>query len=99
MVNLASVEEEKGDDIIAVEGGLFSKRRKVGEGRGGARPVPSSPVPESSAIELPGCTGKGGEREVVVACRRGSVLGTAFHPELTEDIRWHRYFVGMCKGK
>ena len=24
-----------------------------------------------------------------------SLLGTSFHPELTEDTRWHEYFLGM----
>ncbi|XP_076450673.1 pyridoxal 5'-phosphate synthase subunit PdxT-like [Babylonia areolata] len=32
---------------------------------------------------------------VVVAFRQGRVLSTAFHPELTEDLRWHRYFLQM----
>ena len=31
------------------------------------------------------------ECEVVVAVQQGNILGTAFHPELTEDTRWHRY--------
>jgi pyridoxal 5'-phosphate synthase pdxT subunit len=29
----------------------------------------------------------------IVAVRQGSLLATAFHPELTGDIRMHRYFV------
>ena len=24
-------------------------------------------------------------------------MGTAFHPELTADTRWHAYFVRMCE--
>eukprot|EP01052_Picozoa_sp_SAG31_P035908 SAG31_NODE_4398_length_3239_cov_6.414380_3_plen_81_part_00 len=32
---------------------------------------------------------------VVVACRQGHLLGCAFHPELTQDLRWHSYFVQM----
>jgi hypothetical protein len=27
-----------------------------------------------------------------VAVRRGSMLATSFHPELTGDLRFHRYF-------
>ncbi|MBI1885543.1 MAG: pyridoxal 5'-phosphate synthase glutaminase subunit PdxT [Chloroflexi bacterium] len=30
-----------------------------------------------------------------VAVRQGNVLATAFHPELTEDTRFHRYFLGI----
>lgn len=29
-----------------------------------------------------------GEKEVAVAVRCKSILATAFHPELTEDVRW-----------
>lgn len=31
----------------------------------------------------------------VVAVRQGRRLGTSFHPELTDDIRLHRYFLDM----
>ncbi|MDY7077272.1 MAG: hypothetical protein SXV54_10145 [Chloroflexota bacterium] len=31
----------------------------------------------------------------VVAARQGNFLTTAFHPELTEDDRFHRYFVSL----
>ncbi len=34
----------------------------------------------------------GGE---VVAVRQGRRLGTAFHPELGEDLRFHRYFLSL----
>ena len=40
--------------------------------------------------------GKNGE-QVAVAVRQGSILATAFHPELTHDLRWHRYFVDMIQ--
>jgi 5'-phosphate synthase pdxT subunit len=30
-----------------------------------------------------------------VLCRQGSALVASFHPELTDDRRLHRYFVGM----
>ena len=32
----------------------------------------------------------------VVAVRKGRILGTAFHPELTEDTRLHELFVRLC---
>ncbi len=35
----------------------------------------------------------------VVAARQGTLLATAFHPELTEDGRVHRYFLEMIDGK
>jgi 5'-phosphate synthase pdxT subunit len=33
-----------------------------------------------------------------VAVRQGHVLGTTFHPELTDDLRFQRYFLGMVAG-
>ncbi|URE21376.1 pyridoxal biosynthesis protein [Musa troglodytarum] len=34
---------------------------------------------------------------VIVAVRQGNLLGTAFHPELTSDLRWHSFFLKMKK--
>jgi 5'-phosphate synthase pdxT subunit len=31
----------------------------------------------------------------IVAARQGNLLVTAFHPELSSDTRFHRYFLGM----
>jgi 5'-phosphate synthase pdxT subunit len=33
----------------------------------------------------------------IVAVRQGNVLATAFHPELTGDLRVHRYFVDLVR--
>lgn len=38
-----------------------------------------------------------GRGDVVVAVRSGPLLATAFHPELTTDIRWHQMFVDMVR--
>jgi len=32
-----------------------------------------------------------------VAVRQGTVLATTFHPEITEDTRFHRYFLGIVE--
>ncbi|RMG72902.1 MAG: pyridoxal 5'-phosphate synthase glutaminase subunit PdxT [Chloroflexi bacterium] len=34
----------------------------------------------------------------IVAAREGHLLATAFHPELTNDTRFHTYFLGMIKS-
>ncbi len=34
----------------------------------------------------------------VVAARQGHMLALAFHPELTDDLRLHSYFLGMVNG-
>ncbi len=33
-----------------------------------------------------------------VAARQGSLLASAFHPELTSDLRFHRYFLDIAAG-
>ncbi|RJQ45313.1 MAG: pyridoxal 5'-phosphate synthase glutaminase subunit PdxT [Gaiellales bacterium] len=33
-----------------------------------------------------------------VAARQGNLLVTAFHPELTDDLRLHELFLGMVRG-
>ncbi|MDH3656980.1 MAG: pyridoxal 5'-phosphate synthase glutaminase subunit PdxT [Nitrosopumilus sp.] len=33
--------------------------------------------------------------EKIVAIRKGNVIGTSFHPELTDDTSLHRYFVNL----
>ncbi len=34
----------------------------------------------------------------VVAVEQGSLLGTSFHPEMTEDHRFHRYFLERVRA-
>lgn len=46
--------------------------------------------PDVEALaELPG--------PAYVAVRQGPILATAFHPELTHDLRWHALFVEMAR--
>lgn len=35
--------------------------------------------------------------KVIIAVKQANILGTAFHPELTKDLRWHRLFVDMVR--
>ncbi len=35
----------------------------------------------------------------IVACRQDNLLASTFHPELTEDDRFHRYFVSFLHRK
>lgn len=46
---------------------------------------------EGSAEALAVCDGK------IVAVRQGHMLATAFHPELTDDLRLHSYFAEMTR--
>jgi 5'-phosphate synthase pdxT subunit len=39
------------------------------------------------------------DQEVIVAAQQGNLLVTSFHPELSNDDRFHRYFVKMAESK
>ena len=38
------------------------------------------------------------KREAPVALRQGQLIATSFHPELTADTRFHRYFLDIVKS-
>ena len=40
----------------------------------------------------------GHDEQVIVAVRQGPILATAFHPELTDDARWHRLFLDVVEA-
>jgi len=33
----------------------------------------------------------------IIAFRQGRILATSFHPELSQDVRWHKYFVELVE--
>ncbi len=41
--------------------------------------------------------GDGGEPGPIVAARQGRLLATSFHPELTNDSRFHQFFLSMVE--
>lgn len=41
----------------------------------------------------------GGVKSVAVAVRSRQLMATSFHPELTEDSRWHQVFVDMVRSQ
>lgn len=51
---------------------------------------PLAALPGDFAGRRPGLGGK------IVAARQGRLLATAFHPELTADDRFHRYFMELA---
>lgn len=69
----------------------------------GERPVHAvfirAPAVESVGpeVEILARLDDGGDagRGTIVAVREGSLLATAFHPEVTGDLRFHDYFLGM----
>jgi 5'-phosphate synthase pdxT subunit len=69
----------------------------------GAEPVHAvfirAPWVESvgESVEVLGTVAAGPAAGRIVAVRQGSLLATSFHPELTGDLRVHRYFVEMVR--
>jgi pyridoxal 5'-phosphate synthase pdxT subunit len=47
-------------------------------------------------VEVLGRVDRPGQPGRIVAVRQRNLLATAFHPELTPDLRVHRYFVAMA---
>jgi len=37
--------------------------------------------------------------DTIVAVRQGKLVASAFHPELADDLRFHRYFLDIVAGK
>jgi pyridoxal 5'-phosphate synthase pdxT subunit len=48
------------------------------------------PTPAEPGVVVP-------ETGAPVLCRQGQALGAAFHPELTDDLRVHAYFLSMIE--
>ena len=53
-------------------------------------------------IRAPSVSGVGSDVEVlskldekIVAVKKGNVIGTSFHPELTQDVSLHKYFITL----
>lgn len=37
--------------------------------------------------------------ENIVAVRQDNMLATSFHPELTDNLQFHKYFINMCRNR
>ena len=48
---------------------------------------------------LPSGSHNGSKRGTPIAVRQGRILATTFHPELTQDDRFHRYFLKLVHGQ
>ncbi len=56
--------------------------------------APAITAVAEDVVPLATVASPGDETEsVIAAVRNGPILATAFHPELTDDLRWHRYFI------
>ena len=75
----------------------------------GERPFPGvfirAPIIEEAddvvevLARLPDGSGSAEAGSTIVAARQGKLLACAFHPELTDDPRFHQYFLDIVAGK
>ncbi|KAJ2970148.1 hypothetical protein NUW58_g9784 [Xylaria curta] len=56
--------------------------------------LPQTDAPQR-AIEVLARFPSNGEEDNIVALRQGNVFGTSFHPELTDDVRIHVWWLGQ----
>ncbi|MCS7208549.1 MAG: pyridoxal 5'-phosphate synthase glutaminase subunit PdxT [Fimbriimonadales bacterium] len=88
---------------IAVVRNAFGRQIESFEADIPFKPTPERPV-RGVFIRAPIVSRVGAGVEVlsefegkIVAVRQGNLLATAFHPELTDDERVHRYFLAIVK--
>jgi len=67
----------------------------------GKKPFPAVFIraPLITSCESPAEVLAGLKDGTIVAAREGKLLVTSFHPELTVDLRFHKYFLDIVKGK
>jgi 5'-phosphate synthase pdxT subunit len=90
---------------VKVERNAFGRQRDSFEAEISAQPI-GIPKSRGVFIRAPSIEDIGKDVQVVtkfnekiVAVKQGNILATSFHPELTTDISWHKYFVSLIKPK
>lgn len=89
---------------ISVERNAFGRQQDSFEADLDVRDIGGAPY-HAVFIRAPKITKTGADVETiaalddgtVVAARQGNLLATSFHPELTPDDRFHRYFLSLGK--
>ncbi|MCD1293914.1 pyridoxal 5'-phosphate synthase glutaminase subunit PdxT [Methanocella sp. CWC-04] len=91
---------------ISVNRNAFGRQRESFEMELDMPELINGPPFNAIFIRAPAITGAGENVEVlakiddlIVAARQGNLLALAFHPELTDDLRIHKYFFGMVESK
>ncbi|CAN0533752.1 unnamed protein product, partial [Ectocarpus sp. 12 AP-2014] len=91
----AQLKEEEADDRD--DDTRRAKRRRLAAFFVEPNPSTAAVAGEGGGAGSGARTGEKEAPEVIVAIRKGNIVGTAFHPELTNDSRWHEYFVRIVK--
>ncbi len=91
---------------ISVRRNAFGRQRESFEAELSIPVLGATPFP-AVFIRAPAIERTNGSVEVlarladdtIVAARQGKLLVSAFHPELTSDLRFHQYFLDIVSGK
>jgi 5'-phosphate synthase pdxT subunit len=90
---------------VKVERNAFGRQRDSFEAEISAQPIGISKS-RGVFIRAPSIEDVGKDVQVItkfnekiVAVKQGNILATSFHPEITTDISWHKYFVSLIKPK
>jgi 5'-phosphate synthase pdxT subunit len=88
---------------ITVQRNAYGSQMDSFTSTGLIKEVSQSPIP-FVFIRAPYITSAGDNVRVlhridgnIVAARQENMLATSFHPELTQNLAFHQYFVNMCK--
>lgn len=86
---------------IKLERNSFGRQRESFEAEISMNPI-NIPKFQGVFIRAPSIAEIGDDVEIlskfnekIVAIKKGSIIGTSFHPELTEDVSLHKYFVTL----
>jgi 5'-phosphate synthase pdxT subunit len=90
---------------ITVKRNAFGRQRESFESELSIPSLGEKPFP-GVFIRAPAIEQANGKVEVlarladgtIVAARQGKLLASAFHPELSDDLRFHQYFLDMVSG-
>ncbi len=90
---------------ITVKRNAFGRQRESFESELSIPALGEKPFPGVS-IRAPAIEQANGKVErlarladsAIVAARQGKLLASAFHPELSDDLRFHQYFLDMVSG-
>ena len=110
LVDAADGQETLGGIEMTVRRNAFGRQVDSFESQISLTGIASPPAPPYSAvfIRAPWVEAASDRVEIlgtervtgrIVAVRQGSLLATSFHPELTGDLRVHRYFVDMVRER
>ncbi|MFQ5440687.1 MAG: pyridoxal 5'-phosphate synthase glutaminase subunit PdxT [Nitrosopumilaceae archaeon] len=89
---------------VKLERNSFGRQRKSFEGEVSMNSIDISKF-NGVFIRAPSVSEVGSDVEVlakfnekIVAIKKGNIIGTSFHPELTSDVSLHKYFVNLIKN-